>query len=85
MALEDKRLILVEDGQVTWERQESLASLTSSILVELPAKGASLSALAQSASLTLRERLEAEFLGLKVRYFCTCCAADDMAVDFGGL
>lgn len=69
VALEDKRLILIEDGKITWARQESLASLTSSIFVELPAKGASISALAQGASLTLRERLEAEFLGIKVR----CC------------
>ncbi|KAK9816030.1 hypothetical protein WJX74_010737, partial [Apatococcus lobatus] len=65
VALEDKRFILIEDGKIIWTRQESLATLTSSIFLELPAKRSLATSLAQSVPLTLRERLEAEFLGIK--------------------
>lgn len=62
----DDSTALVEQGKATWVKEEALASVTGSLFLDLPAPSPELAAQWQAAAPSLSERVQAEFLGLKV-------------------
>jgi hypothetical protein len=66
MVAEDDTLFLVENGKVVWTREEGLASVKSSLFLDLPVATPELEAKFNAEKPTLKDRANAEFLTIKV-------------------
>ena len=62
----DDSLALVEQGAARWVREEALGSVTGSLFLDLPAPSPELASQWRAAAPTLSERIQAEFLSIKV-------------------
>ncbi len=69
----DDSLALIEQGKASWVREEALGSVTGSLFLDLPAPSPELAAQWRAAAPTLSERIQAEFLSIKVRHLPLCC------------
>lgn len=62
----DDATALVERGKTSWVKEEALASVAGSLFLDLPAPSPELAAQWRAAAPSLSDRVQAEFLSLKV-------------------
>lgn len=62
----DESLMLLEQGTAKWVREEALGSVTGSLFLDLPAPSPELASQWRAAAPTLSERIQAEFISIKV-------------------
>ena len=63
---EDDAVLLIEDGQIVWRREEGLARVQSTLFLDLPAAAADKEADYQAMRPSLMDRVNAEVLTVKV-------------------
>ena len=63
---EDDSLLLVEGGAIVWKREEGLASVASTLFLDLPTAAADVEASYRAARPSLTDRVNAEVLSVKV-------------------
>ena len=63
---EDDTVLLVEEGQIVWRREEGLARAQSTLFLDLPAAATDVEADYQAMRPSLMDRVNAEILTVKV-------------------
>ena len=66
---EDDSVLLIEEGQVVWRREEGLARVQSTLFLDLPAAAADVEADTQALRPSLMDRVNAEVLTVKVSFY----------------